>query len=118
MSGDKKKKSFFHRQIQTRLYRNHIVEITLPDGDVLKGITLIKEAATSHFQFLFKEEGVEDDEEAHDFLKHIPRMVNKEGNTTLKKPFTEYEINNVTWKMEPDKALGPDGLSIHFYRIC
>jgi hypothetical protein len=63
VSGDKNT-AFFHKQIRTRLSRNHIAEITSPDGTVLKGTTLIKEAATSHFQQLFKEEGVEDDEEA------------------------------------------------------
>lgn len=87
-------------------------------GLFLKGTTLIKEAKTSHFQLLFKEESVEDSEEALDFLKHVPRMVNEEENVTLLKPFTDEEISNVIWKMEPDKSLGPDGFSIHFYRLC
>eukprot|EP00253_Pinus_taeda_P028366 PITA_28366 len=101
--GDKNT-AFFHKQILTRLYRNHIAEITSPYGTVLKGTTLIKEGATSHFQQMFKEEGMEDDEEAHDFLKNILRMVNEEENATLLKPFTEEEISNVIWTMEPDKA--------------
>eukprot|EP00253_Pinus_taeda_P034935 PITA_34935 len=117
VSGDKNT-AFFHKQIHTRLSRNHIVEITSPNGTVLKGTTLIKEVATPHFQLLFKEEGVEDNEEAHHFLKHIPRMVNEEDNASLLKPFTEEEISNVIWKMEPDKAPRPDGFSIHFYRLC
>jgi len=74
-SGDKNT-AFFHKQIRTRLFRNHITEITLPDGTILKGTTLIKQGATSHFQLMFKEEGMEDNEEAHDFPKNIPRMVN------------------------------------------
>jgi len=61
----------------------------LPDGAILKGTTLIKEVETSHFQLLFKEEGVEDDKEAHDFLKHVPRMVIEEHNAILLKPFIE-----------------------------
>jgi len=67
---------------------------------------------------MFKEEGMEDNEEAHEFPKNIPRMVNEEDNATLLKPFTEEEINNVIWKIEPDKAPGPDGFSIHFYKLC
>ena len=116
-SGDKNT-AFFHKQIRTRLYRNHIAEITSPDGVVLKGTTLIKEAATSHFQQLYKEEGTDDDEEAQDFLKHVPRQVTEEDNSILLKPFTEDEINNVIWKMEPEKAPGLDGFSIHFCRLC
>eukprot|EP00253_Pinus_taeda_P005923 PITA_05923 len=30
----------------------------------------------------------------------------------------EEEISNVVWSMELDKAPGPDGFSIHFYKIC
>eukprot|EP00253_Pinus_taeda_P002897 PITA_02897 len=45
-------------------------------------------------------------------------MVNEEDNSRLLKPFTEDEISNVIRMMELDKAPGPDGFSIHFYRIC
>lgn len=116
-SGDNNK-AFFHKKIQTHLSRNHIAEITSPYGIVLKGTTLTKEEATSHFKMFFKEEGAQDYVEAHDFLKHIPRMVNEEDNATLLKPFVEEEISNVIWKMEPDKSSRPDGFSTHFYRLC
>lgn len=33
-------------------------------------------------------------------------------------PVSEEEIINIVWSMEPDKSPGPDGFSIHFYRIC
>lgn len=45
-------------------------------------------------------------------------MVNEEDNSRLLKPFSKDEIINAIWKMEPDKAPGLDGFSIHFYRIC
>ena len=34
------------------------------------------------------------------------------------RPFSEKEILDVIWAMEPDKAPGPDGFSFHFYRVC
>ena len=34
------------------------------------------------------------------------------------KPFTEEEIIDVIWSMEPDNALGSDEFSFHFYRVC
>eukprot|EP00253_Pinus_taeda_P001798 PITA_01798 len=34
------------------------------------------------------------------------------------KPFFEKEIVDVIWSMQLDKALGPDGFTIHFYRAC
>jgi hypothetical protein len=115
--GDKKI-SFFHKQIRACLSRNHIAEITSTDGIVHKGITQLKEATTSHFQQLYKEEGVESEEENSNLLSHVPRRVNEEDNASLLNPFSEDEIGNVIWMMEPDKAPGPGGFSIHFYRIC
>ena len=53
-----------------------------------------------------------------DFLSNIPSLVSVEVNAGLVKPFTEKEIMDVIWAMEPDKAPGPDGFSIHFYRVC
>ena len=34
------------------------------------------------------------------------------------KSFSKKEAVEVIWAMEPDKALGLDGFSIHFYRLC
>eukprot|EP00253_Pinus_taeda_P035869 PITA_35869 len=31
---------------------------------------------------------------------------------------TKEEVSKIVWSMEPDKAPGPDGFTIHFYRIC
>ena len=47
------------------------------------------------------------------FLYNIPSLVTDELNVGLLKPFSEKEIVDVIWAMEPDKALGMDGLSIH-----
>ena len=33
-------------------------------------------------------------------------------------PFSKEEISNVVCTMDLDKALGPDGFYIHFYRAC
>ena len=83
-----------------------------------KGTKQIKEAASSHFQELLSAEGDECDEDISDFLAHIPILVNTEDNNTLLKPFSEEEISKIVWSMEPDKARGPNGFSIHFYRLC
>lgn len=45
-------------------------------------------------------------------------MVNEENNSNLLKLFTEEEINNVIWDMEPNKAPSPCGFSAQFYRAC
>ena len=45
-------------------------------------------------------------------------LVIEEENGELMKHFTEEDIIDVIWSMEPDKALGPNGLCFHFYRVC
>jgi hypothetical protein len=83
-----------------------------------KGFDQIKVAAEIHFQRLYKEEGSDCEEVISDFLSHIPSLIRRNDNSVLMKPFSEEEICNVIWSMEPDKAPGPDGFSIHFYRAC
>jgi hypothetical protein len=47
---------------------------------------------------------------------NILALVKKEDNTTLLSPTSEEELSKIIWSM--DKAPGPDGFTIHFYRIC
>jgi len=108
--------SFFHRQYKARLSRNHISELSSADGTIYKGIDQLKVAVEAHFQNLFSEVGEDCEEITSDYLTNIPLLVNKEDNVAFMKAFSEDEINKVVWSMEPDKAPGPDGFSIHFYR--
>ena len=83
-----------------------------------KGFAQIKEAAVNHFQNLLSAERNGSEEDALEFLTNIPKLVSVEDNDSLMSPVTEEEITNIVWSMEPDKAPGPDGFSVHFYRIC
>ena len=70
--------------------------------------------AKAHFQNLFCEDGSSDSYITSDFLPNIPCLVSEEDNVDLMKPFSEQEIIDVIWAMEPDKAPGPDSFSFHF----
>jgi hypothetical protein len=110
--------SYFHRQFKARLSRNHISEITTNDGKLCTGTDQIKVVVVSHFHHLYSKENDDNEEGNKEFLKNIPALVTKEDNTTLLRPTNEEEINKIIWSMDPDKAPGPDGFTIHFYRIC
>jgi len=110
--------SYFHRQFKARLSRNHISEITTNDGKLCKGTDQIKAIVVSHFHHLYSKENDDNEEGNKEFLKNILTVVTKEDNTTLLSPTNEEEINKIIWSMDPDKAPGPDGFTIHFYRIC
>ena len=75
-------------------------------------------AASKHFQILFQEDGHNEEKVASDFLEHVPSLVSIGDNHVFMKPFSEKEIVEVIWAMELDKALGPDGFSVHFYKVC
>jgi ribonuclease HI/exonuclease III len=110
--------SYFHRQFKARLSRNHISEITTNEGKLCKGIDQIKDAVVSHFQQLYSKENHDNEEDYNEFLMNTPTLVTKEDNTALLIPISEEELSKVIWSMDPDKAPGPDGFTIHFYRIC
>ena len=51
-------------------------------------------------------------------MDNVPSLISTEDNVDLMKPFTEKEILDVIWAMEPNEALRPNGFSFHFYRVC
>lgn len=110
--------SFFHRQYRSRLSRNHIAEIKNADGHICKGSQQVKEAAELHFKNLYSLDIQCEEEEEAGFLSHIPSLISPDDNSDLCKPVTEEEIIKVSWSMDSDKAPGPDGFTIHFYKAC
>ena len=105
---------FFNNQCRTRLSQNHTSKISSLSGESIKGVSQIKQEAESHFQNLLREDGSYDSDLTSEFLSKIPCMVNEEENDELMKPFSEQEIIDVIWSMEPYKAPGPNGFSFHF----
>ena len=75
-------------------------------GESCKGISQIKQVVEAHFQNLYREDGSIDSKLALEFLSNIPSLVSTEENGELMNPFTEEEIINVIWSVEPDKAPG------------
>jgi hypothetical protein len=57
-------------------------------------------------------------EKIAEFLSNIPHLIRPEDNAALTSEVTEEEIIKVIWSMESDKAPGPDGFTIHFYKVC
>lgn len=49
-------------------------------------------------------------------LEHISNIVTNEENLALTQPILETKIFTTIWSLAPDKALGPDGFTISFYR--
>jgi len=74
----------------------------------------IKNAASKHYKdILTKVKGAED---YSDLLQYLPKGVTKEMNENLSKEIEEEEIKREIWSLQPDKAPGPDGFPICYYR--
>ena len=86
MVGDKNS-AYFHRQCRNRLSRNHISEIPIGDGVTIKGQDLLKQSASIHFQQLFQDDGLYEEEVSSEFLDNIPLLVSLEDNNNSMKHF-------------------------------
>lgn len=110
--------SFFHRQYRARLSGNHISKIRTTEGHVSKGFSQVKVAADNHFKYIFSEGNQASEGEIKEFLSNIPYLISPKDNAALTREVTEEEIIKIIWSMESDKAPGPNGFTIHFYKDC
>ena len=74
----------------------------------------IKEAVTAHFRNLLTEEKSEEDYSS--ILQYMTAEVTQEMNSKLTQDIEEEEVQKAVWSLHPDKAPGPDGFPISFYR--
>jgi len=84
------------------------------EGNRYSAQEAIKEAATKHFGKLLTED--KDAEDYSSMLQYLPKGVTQEMNNNLRKEVEEEEIKTAIWSLHPDKAPGPDGFPICFFR--
>eukprot|EP00253_Pinus_taeda_P031705 PITA_31705 len=111
--GDKNT-SYFHKQATVRKARNTVSSIKDNEGISYTTQDTIKEAATNHFKNLLTEDKSEEDYSA--LLQHMPKEVTQDTNSRLTCEVEEEEFQKAIWSLHPDKAPGPDGFPISFYR--
>lgn len=111
--GDKNT-SYFHKQATVRKTRNAVSTIKDSEGKNHDTHESIKAAATSHFKKLLTEDKSEEDYSS--LLQHMTSNVTQEINSKLIQEIEEEEVHSAIWSLHPDKAPGPDGFSISFYR--
>jgi hypothetical protein len=110
--------SFFHRQEKVRLWANQISEIKTPEGEIIKDFDQIKQQTTNHFHKLYTSNGRTKDDLVDSLLRHIPSKIMDEDNLNLNRQIEEAEILKAINQFNEDKALGPDGFTLHFYKKC
>eukprot|EP00253_Pinus_taeda_P014197 PITA_14197 len=111
-AGDKNT-YFFHNNIKLRRAGNQIDKIEV-EGKQLSDQEEIKEAAHNHFKTLFSIAPQQTDN--FEFLSEVESKISDAKNKELDQVITEEEICAVTFSMQQDKAPGPDGFTVAFYR--
>jgi hypothetical protein len=112
------KHKFFHCQAKAKTWKNRITEIKAKDGTYIKGHNQINITTKEHFEKLYQEDGYGDIEAQENLLQNIPQIINQEDNEKLIMLVTEANILGVLQQMNPDKAPGSDGFTVHFYLLC
>eukprot|EP00253_Pinus_taeda_P027333 PITA_27333 len=111
--GDKNT-TYFHKRATARKLRNNVSTILDNEGNLHNTQESIRKAASKHYRDLLSE--TKGEEDYSDFLQHLPKVITKEMNDNLNKEIEEEEIKRAIWNLHPDKAPGPDGFPICFYR--
>jgi hypothetical protein len=109
--------SFFHKQTQARNNYNLINEIYWQD-QLWTDPEDIKEAAHAYFKELYSAPVQEDLEIDSYLLSAIPNLITENDNRILNRPISLKEIKKVVFRMNPDKAPGPDGFTPRFFILC
>jgi hypothetical protein len=109
--------SFFHKQAQSRRKKNTVTSITSSTGQQIDSFEQVKAEAYRHFNNLYQQPIEEaTNTEAIGMLANIPEIVSEPENNQLVQEISEEEIAKAIWSLDPDKAPGPDGFPIRFYR--
>ena len=111
-AGDKNTK-YFHNKTRQRRHYNRIAQIQDDQGKLLSKPNDIHRHIENYFLTLYKSHGSSLD---NNLMSGIPVSVTEEMNRALTAPILEKEIKEAVFKMNPEKASGPDGMTPNFYR--
>lgn len=105
---------FFHKQATARKIRNNVSSILDNEGNQHDTQEAIRRVATDYYRELITE--TKGEEDYADFLQYLPKGLIKEMNDNIVKEMEEEEMRRTILAMNPDKAPGPDGFPIFFYK--
>jgi hypothetical protein len=93
-----------------------VKEITKDDGIKIDDRQQIQVESKIHFETLLTEYNNTDINVEENLLQNIPSVISQEDNDKFKQEVIEKELHEALFQVHPDKAPGPDGLSVHFYQ--
>eukprot|EP00253_Pinus_taeda_P028466 PITA_28466 len=108
----------FHRSAIDYRNANKILELKNDEGGILRNHNDISVLLSNHFSNIAQEPNVNREAAIQEITNAIPRLITEEQNWSLRKKITMEEVEEAVRSMPNDKAPGPDGFTINFYKAC
>eukprot|EP00253_Pinus_taeda_P025402 PITA_25402 len=97
---------------------NKILSLKNEQGDRIENHQGISTFLTEHFNNIAWEPEIDRTEAIENLIKSIPRSISNEQNQGLTRQISLEEVEEAVKDMPNDKAPGPDGFTINFYKAC
>eukprot|EP00253_Pinus_taeda_P007706 PITA_07706 len=97
---------------------NKILELKNSEGEILRNHKDISDLLSNHFSNIAREPEVNREAAIQEITIAIPNSITEEQNWSLRKRITMEEVEEAIRSMPNDKAPGPDGFTINFYKAC
>ena len=117
LKGGDQNTIFFQNQCRERQRRNTMRELKNEDDTVIIGQATISIEVRNLFESLYNDEEYVSQEYMEEMVRDIPALISPKEIIQLESPISKEEVKKAIWTLHPDKAPGPDGLPICFYRI-
>ena len=108
----------FHRSTLDYRGANKILSLKNDQGDILQNHQGISTLLTMHFNSIAQEPEVDRTDTIAELIKSIPKTITNEQNLALTREISLEEVEEAVKNMPNEKALGPDGFTIKFYKAC
>ncbi|XP_073119573.1 uncharacterized protein [Henckelia pumila] len=112
--GDRNSK-YFHACASARRAKNHIWGLVSTHGDWCTEPSSMAAIIESYFSDLFSSDNPTS-EDTRKILDCVIPRIDGNLNLILTTPFSKEEVRKALFDMHPDKAPGPDGMSVFFYQ--
>lgn len=109
---------FFHKSAMDYRSANRILELKNNEGEILKNHNEIAVLLTDHFHSIAQEPTIQREEAIKEITNAIPKSITEDQNWALRRVISLEEVEEAVRSMPNDKAPGPDGFTINFYKAC
>eukprot|EP00253_Pinus_taeda_P008428 PITA_08428 len=111
-------KTVFDNILQEKIILENKLEQIHREGEILKVHNVITALLSDHFKSIAQEPHINREKAIKELTAAIPKTITADQNWALCREISLEEIEEAIRSMSNDKAPGPDGFTINFYKAC